>query len=242
MFHAQFVSDDQSQETPLSKLMMKLLTPDNPAFANWVKIYDQWSASKCLPPLYYTCKAGLIKVTLGLLKNGVDVYTQMAGNGEHILQVALCCGQEAIAKILIENGANVNAQGGEYGDALQAASSYGHETIAKLLLEKGADVNARGGHYGNALQAASSCGHMAIAKLLLENGADVNLQGGNYGSALHAASSCGHEAIAKLLIEKENGADVNVHQTHNGNAFLARALSVFHPKKLGGHKILATHT
>ena len=136
IFHAQFVSDDQSQETPLSKLMMKLLTPENPAFANWVKIYDQWNASKCLPPLHYTCKAGLIKVTLGLLKNGVDVYTQMAGDGEHILQVALCGGQEAIAKILIENGADVNAQGGEHGDALQAASSYGHETIAKLLLEK----------------------------------------------------------------------------------------------------------
>jgi hypothetical protein len=94
-------------------------------------------------------------------------------------------------KLLIENGADVNAHGGQYGNALQAASM---ETIhiqhvkgggcrwpraiAKLLLEKGADVNAHGGMYGNALQAASYRGHEAIAKLLIEKGADVNAQGG----------------------------------------------------------------
>jgi hypothetical protein len=49
----------------------------------------------------------------------------------------------------------VNAQGGEYGNALQAASyARDHEAIVKLLLDK-ADVNAQGGEYGNALQAAS---------------------------------------------------------------------------------------
>jgi ankyrin repeat protein len=61
-------------------------------------------------------------------------------------------GHEAIAKLLIEKGADVNAQGGFYGNALQAASYEGHEAIAKLLIEKGADVNAQGGYYGNALQ------------------------------------------------------------------------------------------
>jgi ankyrin repeat protein len=73
-------------------------------------------------------------------------------------------------KLLLEKGADVNAQGG-YGNALQAASVGGHEGIMKLLLEKGADVNAQGGSYGNALQVASTEGHDAIVKLLLENGA-----------------------------------------------------------------------
>ena len=51
----------------------------------------------------------------------------------------------AIAKLLIEKGADVNAQGGDYKTALHAASLRGHEAIARLLIEKGADVNAHGG-------------------------------------------------------------------------------------------------
>ena len=70
----------------------------------------------------------------------------------------------------------MNAQEGEYGNALYAASYQGHEAIVKLLLEKEADVNAQGGQYGNALQAASSGGHEAIEKLLLEKAADMILK------------------------------------------------------------------
>ena len=155
IFHTQSSSDAKSQESLLLELIIKLLTPGNPAFLNWVNIYDPWNASKQLPPLYYTCKAGLIKVTHCLLKKGVDVNTWMEGNYGHALQVALAEGHEAVAELLIENGADVNAQGGLYGNALQAASYEGLEAIAKLLIENGADVNAQGGYYGNALQAAS---------------------------------------------------------------------------------------
>lgn len=40
--------------------------------------------------------------------------------------------------MLLEKGAKVNAQGGQYGNALQAASEGGHETVAQMLLEKDA--------------------------------------------------------------------------------------------------------
>jgi len=73
---------------------------------------------------------------------------------------------------LLEKGADVNAQGGQFGNALRAASTWGHEAVVRLLLEKGADVNAQGGgRYGNALRAASYGGHEAVVQLLLENGA-----------------------------------------------------------------------
>ena len=36
-------------------------------------------------------------------------------------------------QLLLDNGAEVNAQGGEYGNALQAASCGGHEKIVQLL-------------------------------------------------------------------------------------------------------------
>ncbi|MAD81867.1 MAG: hypothetical protein CL912_02795 [Deltaproteobacteria bacterium] len=44
-----------------------------------------------------------------------------------------------MAALLIEKGADVNTQGGDYGNALQAASEGGHETITALLIERGAN-------------------------------------------------------------------------------------------------------
>ncbi|KAL5378431.1 hypothetical protein DPSP01_009188 [Paraphaeosphaeria sporulosa] len=88
------------------------------------------------------------------------------------LYLAVENGHYVTAELLIDNGAEVNAQGGRYGNALQAASFRGHEAFVKLLLDKGAEVNAQGGDYGNALQAASAEGHEAIVKLLLDKGAE----------------------------------------------------------------------
>ena len=120
---------------------------------------------------------------------------------------------------LLSQDADVNVQGGVYGNALQAASVGGHEKVVELLFGKGADVNARGGLYGNALQAASDEGHEKVVELLLGKGADVNAQGGRYGNALRAASDRGHEKVVELLLGK--GADVNAQGGWYGNALQA---------------------
>jgi len=127
--------------------------------------------------------------------------------------------QKGIGKLLLQSGAEVNAQGGYYGNALQAASQGGHEAIVRLLLQSGADVNAQGGVYCNALQAASQNGHEGIVRSLLQSGADVNAQGGEYGNALQAASYVGHEGIVRLLLQ--SGADVNAQEGRYGNALQA---------------------
>ena len=93
-------------------------------------------------------------------------------------------------QLLLKNEANVNAQGGVYGNALQAASSHGHIQTVQLLLDKGADINAQGGRfYSNALEAASYNNHNKVVQLLLKRGANVDAQGKYSGSALQAASS-----------------------------------------------------
>jgi hypothetical protein len=106
-------------------------------------------------------------------------------------------------RLLLEKEADVNAQGGFYGNALQAASRIGNEKIVQLLLEKGADVNAQGGRDGNALYAASSQGYKKIVKFLLEKGANVNAKGGYYGNPLQAASYHGDKKIVQVLLERE---------------------------------------
>ncbi|KAI0206014.1 hypothetical protein F4808DRAFT_455506 [Astrocystis sublimbata] len=125
----------------------------------------------------------------------------------------------SLACTLLHKGADVNAQGGKYSNALQAASYRGHEAIVQTLLHKGADVNAQGGKYGNALQAASSEGYEAIVQTLFYKGADMNAQGGEYSNALQAASYRGHEAIVQTLLHK--GADVNAQGGEYSNALQA---------------------
>jgi ankyrin repeat protein len=141
------------------------------------------------------------------------------------LYVAASLGIGQIVWELLESGADVNAQGGKYGNALQAVLCQGHIEISHLLLERGADVNAQGGEYGNALQAASLWGHTEIVRLLLEKGADVNAQDGEYNNGLQAASYRGRIEIARLLLE--SGADVNAQGGRFGNALQAASL--------GGH-------
>ncbi|KAF7965799.1 hypothetical protein HWV62_41761 [Athelia sp. TMB] len=162
------------------------------------------------PALYDTMIIPLARLGDHLFKNGKR---GMA------LDVTSNLGSLAIAQLLLEKGADVNATGGEYGTALQAASFWGGLEIAQMLLGNGAHVNATGGQYGTALQAASCMGHLDIARLLLGKGAHVNATGGQYGTALQAASCMGHLDIARLLLEK--GADVNATGRQYGTALQA---------------------
>jgi ankyrin repeat protein len=51
-------------------------------------------------------------------------------------------------QLLLDQGADFNAQGGHYDNALQTAATEGRQAIVQLLLDQGAEVNAQGGVYG----------------------------------------------------------------------------------------------
>ena len=120
------------------------------------------------------------------------------------------CASPDIVRTLLASGADVNAQGGIFGNALQAASRFNHQDIAEYLLANGADINAQGGEYGTALQAA--CASFApgeeLVQLLIDAGANVHIPGGVYGCALQAACYRGSVARVRLLLNA--GADVNI--------------------------------
>lgn len=73
--------------------------------------------------------------------------------------------------MLMDAGAEVNAQGGYFGNALQGASYRGHEKVIRILVNAGAKINAQGGIYGNALQAASHLGYQKVVQMLIDAGA-----------------------------------------------------------------------
>ena len=158
------------------KLILQLFTPESIAFTNWTQINNIHGRN---------WDFSRAPVCLPLY------YASLGGLKQVITH-------------LLENGADVNAQGGQYGNALQAASLRGFGEIVELLIDKGAKVDAQGGEYGNALQAASLNGDEAIVKLLIKKGGHIFAQD-DMTKALKAASTHGHRRIVRLL--EEAGAD-----------------------------------
>lgn len=131
------------------------------------------------------------------------------------LQEASLVGYEQIVKILIQQGADLNAQGGAYDTALQAAASSGHGGIVRLLLDAGANINAKGGRYGTALLAATieqqygkTALHYAtetrrsdIVRVFIQANADRTIHDSEGRTALHYAQFSGLDVGSKSRLE-----------------------------------------
>ena len=64
-------------------------------------------------------------------------------DGWTALMLASDKGHLKVVKLLLEKGANANAQNNNGETALMVASEKGHLEIVKLLIEKGANINAQ---------------------------------------------------------------------------------------------------
>lgn len=120
------------------------------------------------------------------------------------LHAAILGGNEAVVRLLLESGANVDQ---DAVSVLRIAARRGHEAIVRLLLESGASLNSVDGVKDTPLYAASESGHEGIVRLLLENGALVNESSYFKSTPLYTASKNGHEGVVRLLLE--NGASLN---------------------------------
>ncbi|KAI1486889.1 ankyrin repeat-containing domain protein [Biscogniauxia mediterranea] len=121
------------------------------------------------------------------------------------LQIACRDGNKAIAELLVEYGADVNAPPAEkYGaTALQFAAIGGYLGIAYFLLQKGADVNARPAAFEGrtALEGAAEHGRIDMVQMLVNAGADISEEGGQgqWERARKRAIENGRLAMRRLL-------------------------------------------
>ena len=167
-----------------------------------------------------------------LLEQGADVNAANDDSGRTVLFYALyrCNPKAELARLLIDNGANINAKATNGGTMLHAAASGNSPDMVKFLLEKGLDVNAKTDmgmtplHYASA--GRDSCDHKCQTKkvqLLLDKGADVNAQDNLGITPLHFASGYGSHTDTVLLL-LNNGANINIKDS-NGETVLHHALS-----------------
>lgn len=126
------------------------------------------------------------------------------------LMVSSHLGLDAVVRLVLAEGANLEARDTRYGRTpLSWAACEGHASIVSLLLERGAVIDATDGHGRTPLSLAAQNGREAVVKLLLkEEGVGKNslssaaFDGGR--SPLSYAAQEGHEQVVDLLLSRED--------------------------------------
>lgn len=181
-WHGHFEAGGEEKEAEL--LAMSLMSMDSPAYLNWLRLMvhpDGWAMYR---------------------------FNEHPKNDLTPLCFTACLGWTAVARLLIDNGADINAQDGFFKPALHEASRGGHVQTVSMLLDKGADINAQSQDYNITPRRAIESDNKDIVEILLERGADPDDPSCRFCSiVLQEASSLGHTQIVKMLLD--TGADPN---------------------------------
>ena len=110
-------------------------------------------------------------------------------------------GERTVAESLLNEGANIEHEGGQWGRTpIVVASEKGHLIVVKMLHGRGANVHVQDSLGVNALMRAALKGHADVATFLVtECGADVNAMDNHGWSALPWAAQEGFLDVVKML-------------------------------------------
>ncbi len=103
------------------------------------------------------------------------------------------------ALLLLQNGANPNAQDNSGNSALMGAIFKGHTAIIKLLIEQKADINQTNFNGATALIFAATFGKADVTKSLLEAGAKKDIADNRGKTALDYAVIQENKEVISLL-------------------------------------------
>ncbi len=211
--HARFENVSESTEDA----MKELFDPRKPHLAIWVWICDPRNpmmdskrAERPSPPggtaLHYVAVCGLHRIVNFLAtEHSQDVNSRGFDYEWAPLHVASAYGHVEVARMLVEQGADVTAQDNGGKTPLHVASKKGHVEVARFLVVHGANPTALDGNGSTPLHVASKKGQVEVARFLVVHGANSTARTNNGETPLHVASIHGHVELVQLLVE--HGAD-----------------------------------
>lgn len=154
--------------------------------------------------IFYAIQIDNREAVEDILENKPDAINERNERGYSPLMTACLLRHVDIAKLLIENKANVEETDEAGITLLYKMVVAGHKDIAELLLDSGASPEVKD-QTGNPLLTASILNNKReMAELLLLKGADINAKNDNGDTALHLALK---PALVDVLLL--NGADID---------------------------------
>ena len=141
-------------------------------------------------------KAKILKSLLNEDVNARDA------DGDTLLHQACISGRPDVAKLLIDNGADIHVENIYGYTPLKLACDHKSPEIVRLLIKSGADINVQDYLGRTPLQFAFGEKLYDIATLLIKKGAAINEKDSGGLAPLHWACLRNQSDIAALLIEK----------------------------------------
>jgi ankyrin repeat protein len=178
-------------------------------------------------PLHAAAERGLNEVARLLIRRGADVNARRPDRCDTPLHFAASA---AVAVVLIEGGAEVEALDWSGRSPLHWAAQFGRADVAEVLIRFRAEVGRPAADGATPLHWAAQEGHSEVIRLLLGHGARPDVPDRHGRTALHRAAWRGQtEAIEELL---RLGADPGI-RNRNGQTPL-------HEAKFNGHQAAAS--
>ncbi len=197
----------QQKETPKTLKMLKLLHRHGAAL-------DSKTSGRNTSPLMHAVSANNIETCRYLLENGADAKALSTDFAEETPFIAACNKKHyALAKMLRDFGADINAKNGKGNSAMHLAAVSGDVETLKFLVGLGAKTDEKNAEGKTPLvQAFNAYNNSAEATIYLakQNGRDFNTPDENGRTLLHMAAEAGKADFLEKVLDSKGGKNIDL--------------------------------